>query len=54
MNRLLSGATKDEIPAQANVTYYFDKEHNLPASGPVEVPYDYREAFSSIWEGSGG
>jgi ribose transport system substrate-binding protein len=54
MNRLLSGATKDEIPAQANVTYYFDKEHNLPASGPVEIPYDYHEAFGSIWEGSGG
>ena len=51
MNRLLAGET--DIPAEGNVTFYFDAEHNLPASGPVEVPYDYVKAFTSIWKGSG-
>jgi ribose transport system substrate-binding protein len=52
MNRLLAGQAGDEIPAEPNVTYYFDKEHNLPASGPVAVPYDYVKAFTSVWKGS--
>jgi ribose transport system substrate-binding protein len=53
MNRLLSGQSSDQIPAEANVTFYFDQDHNLPASGPVVVPYDYVKAFTSVWKGSG-
>jgi ribose transport system substrate-binding protein len=49
MNRLLAGET--DIPAEGNVTFYFDGEHNLPASGPVEVPYDYVGAFTKLWKG---
>jgi ribose transport system substrate-binding protein len=52
MNRLLAGEASSDIPAEANVTFYFDKDHNLPASGPVRVPYDYVKAFTSIWKGS--
>jgi len=53
MNRLLAGEASADIPAEANVTFYVDKDHNLPASGPVQVPYDYVKAFTSIWKGSG-
>jgi ribose transport system substrate-binding protein len=53
MNRLLAGAASADIPAEPNVTFYFDKDHNLPASGTVSVPYDYVKAFTSVWKGSG-
>jgi ribose transport system substrate-binding protein len=52
MNRLLAGAAKADIPAEPNVTFYFDKDHNLPASGTVSIPYDYVKAFTSVWKGS--
>lgn len=53
LNRLLAGKSSADIPAEANVTYYFDKDHNLPASGPVKIPYDYVKAFTDVWKGSG-
>jgi hypothetical protein len=53
MNRVLTGAGSGDIPAEANVTFYFDKGHNLPASGQVPVPYDYVRAFTSVWKGAG-
>lgn len=53
MNRLLAGEASSSIPPEPNVTFYFDKEHNLPTSGPVQVPYDYVKAFTSVWKGTG-
>jgi len=53
LNRLMAGKSSADIPAEANVTYYFDKDHNLPASGPVKDPYDYVKAFTDVWKGSG-
>lgn len=50
LNRVFAGEGADDVPGQANVSFYVDPEHNLPAEGePVEVPFDYKSAYTELW-----
>lgn len=51
LNRLFNGETAAEIPGEANVVFYIDKEHNLPApEEPVKIPLNYEPQFTELWQ----
>jgi ribose transport system substrate-binding protein len=50
LNRLLAGESREEIPGQAHVSWYVDKDHGLPPEGEeVEIPFDYESAYTNLW-----
>ncbi|MFE7444049.1 sugar ABC transporter substrate-binding protein [Streptomyces chartreusis] len=54
LNRVFAGESRKDIPGEANVSFYVDPDHNLPAKGkPVKVPFDYKSAYTGLWKGAG-
>lgn len=51
MNRVIAGEPAAKIPGQAQVSFYVDPQHNLPAQGDeVRVPFDYQSAYAALWK----